>query len=255
MRKRLYGILEAGGSGDKLSNLYDIFMTIVINISLVPLCVKSDTRWAAIIDGVTVTIFIIDYVLRLATADFKYPKSGVLAFLRYPFSPMAIIDLLSILPSFVIFSNGLRMLKTLKLFRTLKILKTLRAFKSLKALKVARYSRTTGLIFDVIRSQKESLIAVAWLAVEYIMIAAVIVFNVEPDTFSTYLDAVYWACISLTTVGYGDIYPVTAAGKIITMLSSAVGIAIVALPSSIITAGYISALEKRADIDESTQDE
>ena len=74
-----------------------------------------------------------------------------------------------------------------------------------------------------------------------------IVFNVEPDTFSNFFDAVYWACVSLTTVGYGDIYPVSTAGRIFTMLSSIVGIAIVALPSGIITAGYMDALRDQQD--------
>ena len=71
-----------------------------------------------------------------------------------------------------------------------------------------------------------------------------IIYNVEPDTFDTYFDAIYWATVSLTTVGYGDIYPVSTMGRIITMVSSVFGIAIVALPAGIITAGYMNELEK-----------
>ena len=80
------------------------------------------------------------------------------------------------------------------------------------------------------------------LAVMYILISALIVFNVEPDTFDSFFEAVYWATVSLTTVGYGDIYPSSTAGRIVAMVSSVFGIAIVALPSSIITAGYMEAL-------------
>lgn len=105
------------------------------------------------------------------------------------------------------------------------------------------------IIQKVIHEQRAPLAAVGTLAIAYILISALVIFNVEPDTFNTFFDAVYWATISLTTMGYGDIYPVTTAVRIVTMLSSFVGIAIVALPSGIITAGYMS------EIDKPTQDE
>ena len=88
---------------------------------------------------------------------------------------------------------------------------------------------------------------VCTLALGYIVVSALIVFNVEGDSFGTFFDAIYWATVSLTTVGYGDIYPVTTAGRIITMISSIFGIAIVALPAGIITAGYMDALNEEKD--------
>lgn len=86
--------------------------------------------------------------------------------------------------------------------------------------------------------------AVCTLALGYIIVSALIVFNVEGDSFETFFEAIYWATVSLTTVGYGDIYPVTTAGRIITMISSIFGIAIVALPAGIITAGYMDELSE-----------
>ena len=83
------------------------------------------------------------------------------------------------------------------------------------------------------------------MAFSYILISALVIFNVEPDSFESFFDAIYWATISLTTVGYGDIYPVTNAGRIITMISSILGIAIVALPAGIITAGYLNEINKK----------
>ena len=77
------------------------------------------------------------------------------------------------------------------------------------------------------------------MAFAYVLVSALIVFNVEPDSFNNYFDAVYWATVSLTTMGYGDIYPVTTAGRIVTMISSFMGIAIVALPAGIITSGMM----------------
>ena len=82
------------------------------------------------------------------------------------------------------------------------------------------------------------------MAVAYILISALVIYNVEPDSFETFFDAIYWATISLTTVGYGDIYPITTIGRIVTMFSSAFGIAIIALPSGVITAGYLEEISK-----------
>lgn len=102
-----------------------------------------------------------------------------------------------------------------------------------------RYSKSIVMIIEVFRKQKEPLLTVLTLAIGYTFISAIVVFNVEPDTFGNFFDAIYWAIVSLTTMGYGDIYPVTAIGRVITMISSVFGIAIIALPSGIITAGYM----------------
>ena len=85
------------------------------------------------------------------------------------------------------------------------------------------------------------------LAVAYILISALVIFNSEPDSFRDFFESVYWATVLLTTVGYGDIYPVTTVGRAIAMVSSLFGIAIVALPAGIITAGYMRAIEQRLD--------
>ena len=97
------------------------------------------------------------------------------------------------------------------------------------------------------KNSKKSLGAVLALALGYIVVSALIIFNVEPDSFNSFFDAVYWATVSLTTVGYGDIYPVSVLGRIITMLSSILGIAIVALPAGIITAGYMKEIQGEDD--------
>jgi voltage-gated potassium channel len=98
-------------------------------------------------------------------------------------------------------------------------------------------------ILNVLKKEKSALTAVATLAVGYILISALIIFNIEPDSFKNFFDAVYWATVSLTTVGYGDIYPITDAGRVITMISSLFGIAIVALPAGIITGGYLQEIK------------
>ena len=183
------------------------------------------------LDFVSTVIFIIDYILRLLTADYKLEK-GKLSFLLYPFTFLALADLLCILPSLFLLNNSLR------LFKILRMLRILRVFKFI------RYSKNIQILTNVLKKQKDSLIIVGLLALGYIFISALIIFNVEPSTFPNFFDALYWATISLTTVGYGDIYAVATTGKIITMISSFLGIAIVALPAGIITAGYMKEIKE-----------
>jgi voltage-gated potassium channel len=240
MRKRILKIIEPSDGSDKLSSIYDYFMIVVIVTSLVPLAFKGDNFAFYITDKVCVTIFIIDYFLRLITADYKYEKKSVTSFIRYPFSFMAIIDLISILPSLTIVNNS---------FKLLRILRTVRSFRVFRIFKALRYSKSVRIILNVFKNAKESLIAVGTLALAYILISALVIFNVEPDSFDTFFDAIYWATVSLTTMGYGDIYPVTMLGRIVTMVSSIFGIAIVALPAGIITAGYMNEINKDKDGD------
>ena len=123
----------------------------------------------------------------------------------------------------------------------------IRAMRVFRIFKAMRYSKSFIIIGNVLKKSKDSLIAVCVLAFGYILISALIIYNVEPDTFDTFFDALYWATVSLTTVGYGDIYPVSIMGRIITMVSSIFGIAIVALPAGIITAGYMTEIDKEND--------
>lgn len=234
MRKKLFLIIEPVNNYNKLSNIYDFIMMVTIVISIVPLAFKETYIVFQWIDYITVSIFILDYFLRFITADYKLNKS-VASFFVYPITPMAIIDLISILPSITVLNNGFRLLKLFRLLRTLKVL---RAFKFL------RYSKSFDIIASVFKKQKKVLSAVATMAVAYILVSALVIYNVEPESFETFFDAIYWATISLTTVGYGDIYPVTTIGRIVTMISSAFGIAIIALPSGVITAGYLAEINK-----------
>lgn len=213
-------------------------MIIVIVLSLTPLAFKIENTFFKVIDKVTVAVFIVDYFLRWATADYKFEKSEALSFIKYPLSPMAVIDLLSILPSLTIVNSG---------FKVLRVLRMLRAMRVIRVFKAMRYSKSFAIIGNVLRSSRDSLISVCALAAGYILVSALIIFNVEPDSFDSFFEAIYWATVSLTTVGYGDIYPVSTLGRVITMVSSMFGIAIVALPAGIITAGYMNELARKQD--------
>ena len=229
MRERIFEIIEVSRDNDKLSAAYDIFMMIVIVISVIPLAFVTSYPVFDIIDKITVTIFIIDYIMRFVTADLKL-KKGVMSFVYYPFTPMAIIDLISILPSMLLINSGWRLLKIFRLFRTFKVF---RVFKAI------RYSKNIKIFIKVFKKQKDFLLTIFGVAIFYILISALVVLNVEPETFGNYFRAVYWATISLTTMGYGDIYPTSVQGQIVTMLSSFIGIAIIAMPAGIITSGFM----------------
>lgn len=237
IRKRLFEVIEISSGDDLASSIYDYSMMVVIIASLVPLAFKQPVAAFTIVEKVTVVVFIVDYLMRLFTADLKL-KKGWVSFFIYPFTLMALIDLMCILPSFTALSSG---------FKVLKVLRLLRAFRVFRAAKMLRYSKSFLIISDVIKEQRSPLIAVCVLAFSYIIISALVVFNVEPNTFGDFFDAIYWATVSLTTVGYGDIYPVSTAGRIITMLSSLFGIAVIALPAGIITAGFMDKLNEKKE--------
>lgn len=237
MRKRVYNIIEQSKDGDKISLAYDVFMLIAITASIIPLMFVEETATFRIIEQITVTIFIIDYILRWFTADFRLEKNNW-SFVIHPFTGWAIIDLLSILPGLSLLGRGF------KIFRVTRLLRILRLFKFI------RYSDKIQVLGRVIRKEKGVLLTVLGIAVFYVFLTALIMFNAEPhvnpvtgaSTFRDFFDALYWATVTLTTVGYGDMVPVTDIGRMISMLSSLFGVAIIALPSGVITARYLDEL-------------
>lgn len=237
MRKRVYEIIEQDHRGDKVSHAYDVLMLVAITASIIPLMFVEENAVFRIIEWVTVTFFIIDYLLRWMTADFRMGK-GKWSFVLYPFSAWAIIDLLSILPGLSLLGRGF------KIFRVTRLLRIMRLFK------VIRYSDKIQVLGRVIRKEKTVLLSVLVIAVFYVFLTALIMFNAEPHinpetgvvTFEDFFDALYWATVTLTTVGYGDLCPVTDIGRCVSMLSSLFGVAIIALPSGVITASYLDEL-------------
>lgn len=234
-KKLLYLVESPDEENDENSSFdwYDILMMIAIIASIVPLAFKRTSLLFDVIDKVTVTIFIVDYILRWIVSDLKF-KKGAKSFFIYPITPMAILDLLTILPSLTFLSSGFKLLKLVRLLRT---------FRAFRVFKAVRYSKSIRTVLNVFKKQKESLLVVCGMAIMYVLVSALIVFNVEPNSFNNYFDAVYWATVSLTTMGYGDIYPITTAGRIVTMISSFMGIAIIAMPAGIITSGFMEELQ------------
>lgn len=230
MRRRIFEMIEKAERNDRESLYYDQFMIAIILLSVVPLCFKEKENAVFLgIEIVTMLIFVLDYILRWITADFKL--KGKNPFLKYPFTLFAIFDLIAILPSLSLLHSSSYLIRALCLPKYLKVLKML------------RYSRGFYLMMRVLHKQKKNLLTIIYFAIGYIFFSAVVMFQVEPNTFQHFLDAVYWSALTLTTVGYGDIYPVTDIGKIVVVISSILGVAIFALPTGIITACFLSELE------------
>lgn len=233
-RRQIFDIIETK-SHSLASRTYDWLMLLFIVVSLVPLAFREQTVLFEVLDKVSVSVFIVDYLLRWLTADMRMAnKPRWKAFLLYPLTPFAIIDLLSIVPSFTLFNRAF------KLFRITRLLKILRVAR------FVRYSTNIQLLLKVLHKERHILLTVFFIAVAYIFITALIMFNTEDSAmFEDFFDALYWATTTLTTVGYGDIYPATDLGRVISMFSAIFGVAVIALPSGVITAGYLEQLKEK----------
>ena len=228
---------------NKRSKMYDWVMLCAIIMGIIPLMFRSQHPIFVWFDIISCICFVIDYFLRWFTVGVRTKRKQWVAYLIYPFTPMAIIDLLSILPTLSLISPAFKMARVSRLLKILRVVKIIRYFESLE------------IILAVIRKQRKILYAVLSVAIFYTFITAMIMFNAEeeinPETgeyfFSDFFDAFYWAACTLTTVGYGDIYPISDTGRVISILSSFVGIAIIALPSGIITAGYLEELRSKKE--------
>lgn len=239
MRERIFNIVQRARPGDVVSHAYDVFIVAVAFLSIVPLMFRPQDmtpQMAAVmnmIDVVTVYLLFLDYILRWMTHDFKVGKAGKLGkggwrvFARYPFTPLAIIDMLAILPSLGVLPESLKFLRVLRVT------------------KMFRYSKNLTIVANVFRAQRNTLLSVLAVALMYIFVSGLVMFVNEPNTFDNFFDALYWATTALTTVGYGDVYPVTDLGKFISMASSLFGIAVIALPAGIITGGFLEQVRQR----------
>lgn len=218
MRYKIYKLILKSHKRN-INYIYDMFISSVAVISVLPLMFKREIPSFVRIERATVFILILDYILRFAVSDYIIGK-GKHSFIIYPFSLGAVIDFISLLPF------G-------------------RIFRAFRIFKMLRYMDFFLYITEVYKKVRKVLFTVLLIALSYIFITALFMFNAEGDSFNTFFDALYWATTALTTVGYGDIYPVTCMGRVISMITSIFGIAVIALPSGLITANIIKEIDKK----------
>ena len=244
IKKRTFEIIQAADGNDKASRVFDLFIIIliIINVILViadtfdlPVRLKTISWY---IDVFSVVIFTVEYLLRVWTADLLYPQHGkIWSRMRYIFSFMALIDLFAILPFYV----------PLLIPIDLRVLRIFRVTRLLRLFKVNRYTSALSTVASVLKHKSHQLISSMLIVVLLIIISSVIMYNVEnpaqPEVFTNAFSGLWWAIATFTTVGYGDIYPVTALGKILSSVIAILGIGLVAVPTGILSAGFMENIE------------
>lgn len=245
IKQRVFEVIGTAKGKDKASKVFDILIIILIVLSVVSVIISSYSNLSKelllilrVFEIVSVIIFTIEYVLRLWTCKYLYPNSKI-PILRYIFSFMAIIDLAAILPFYLpmIISVDLRFLRILRLFRIMRVFK------------LNRYSSAMETIGKVLKNEKEKLFYTIFIMGILIIFASSLMYYVEnpaqPDKFPNIVASIWWAVATLTTVGYGDVYPITGLGKFLSGIIAILGIGIVALPTGIISSGFMSEMNSK----------
>ena len=247
MKRRIFEIISRAEDGDRASRVFDISIMVLIALSVIAIVLQSyqtlAVRYASVFstfETVTVAVFTLEYLLRIWTADLLYPEARRPR-LKYALSFMAIIDLLAILPFYLpFFAADLRFLRMVRL---------LRLFRLLRVFKLGRYFDALQVIVDVLRKSAAQLIISVALCLFVMLFSAIIMYTVEnpvqPEQFPNVISSLWWAICTLTTVGYGDVYPVTTVGRFFAAVISLVGIGIIAIPTGIIAGGFSSAISSR----------
>ena len=235
-RKRIFDIIQIGKNSDRPSRIFDVFIAAIIiaNISVLFLeTFQSLSKYFDLfhmIDNVTVSIFIVEYILRIWTADFLYPeqKWGVAVF-RYITSANGVIELLTILPFF--FLSGV------VVFRMLRVVRIFHLFR------LNSHYDSFSVIRTVLDEKKNQILSSLFIISVVMLAASLLMYNVEnqaqPESFDNAFSGIWWAVLTILTIGYGDIYPVTILGKILGVIISFLGVFAVALPTGIISAGFV----------------
>ncbi len=237
-KKRIFEIIQIGEERDLLSRVFDFAVMFAILLHLA--CDIGRTyptaAWlTATMDHmqkITAALFTIEYLLRLWTADYLYPKSR-LPFLRYVFSLDGIIAVLILLP----FYTPLPIPPGIIAFRIFRVMRILRLFR------VNRYYDALHVIAEVLKGCKNQLLSSVFILFVLMMAASLLIYGVEheaqPEVFRNAFSGFWWAASALLTVGYGDIYPITAAGKILGIILTFLGVGMVAIPTGILSAEFM----------------
>ena len=245
-KKRVFEIISKAEKGDTVSKIFDRCIMALIFLSIVTIILESfaeiHAKWHAqlhALEVIAVIVFTLEYILRIWTADLLYPESKHPR-LKYFFSFMALIDLLAILPFYLPFiAADLLFLRMMRLFRL---------FRLLRVLKLGRYFDALQVIVRVIKESGPQLIMSVVICFFVMLLSAIIMYTVEnpvqPEQFPNVITSLWWAICTLTTVGYGDVYPITAVGRLFASLISLVGIGIIAIPTGIIAAGFDHAIRQ-----------
>ncbi len=245
MRRYFYNLLEHNGTSP-LVQLVNLLLMLLIMSNVVAVILASDraiyTGFQSFFDNFelfSIIVFSIEYLARtwICVENPRY-NTAISGRLKYMASPMAIVDLVAVLPFYlgIIFNIDTRFLRVLRLFRIFKL---------------SRHFSAMSVLLTVIKNELATLLSAIFIMLVLVVLASAGMFlverDVQPDTFGTIPRAMWWATITLTTVGYGDVIPITAAGKIFGILITILGVGMAALPAGIIASGFTREVNKRRE--------
>lgn len=255
-RKRIFHIIQIGTNDDIISRAFDIFIVCAIFLNLFVVLfdtfdVAKDFKTAVnIIEWSTVIIFTIEYILRLWTADFLYPKRSFWgARVAFIFSFFGLVDLLAILPSYLplIFPAGavaFRMFRVIRIFRLFKVNAKSDAF---------------NVIVDVLKDKRKQLFSSIIMILILMVAASLCMYSLEnraqPKIFKNAFSGIWWSASTILTIGYGDIAPITTGGKIMAMVISFLGVGLVAIPTGIISAGFVEQYQRARHVGDTAEEQ
>ena len=238
LKNKIWNLIEYHDDDHGLSKFVNYFLLTLIIITLITLILETEKNLTDnyynvfyLIETTIIIVFSIEYILRLITCTSSKRFSGKYGRIKFIFSTMGLIDLLAILPFYLTFlSSNLLFLRILRIIRILRLFKTFHYFKSLDK------------ILMIFEKRKDDLIASLMILISLLTITSVGIYFAEneaqPEKFSSILSSMWWSVATLTTVGYGDIYPITTIGKFLGSLSAIFGVCLFAIPTAILASGF-----------------
>jgi voltage-gated potassium channel len=247
MRAFIFKMLEVSDHESPIEQVFNIFLISLISLNVIAIIAESiqevDIRYKTafrIFEVISVMIFSVEYLLRIWTAtEHAQYRRPILGRIRYIFSPLALIDLTAILPFYIplIIPLDLRFLRAVRLIRLFRVFK------------LGRYSESLKTLAAVFRAKRQDLFITAFAVLILLIISSSMMYlienNVQPKAFSSIPAAMWWGVATLTTVGYGDVYPITIIGKLLGAVIAILGIGLFALPAGILGSGFVEIMQKK----------
>jgi|SRR5688572_136217 len=247
IKKNIFDMVDSSYDAEDSSRYFNVAMLVLISLNVMAAILETETRLYSryktffdLFEAISVVLFTLEYLLRIwsCTEDPKY-KGSISGRLRFVLSPLMLIDLVAFLPFYV---------TTLGI--DLRVIRVIRLFRLFRLMKLGRYTKSLSMIQNVVKSRKEELSLTLFSGIILLILASSLLYFIEhdaqPDVFSSIPESMWWAAVTLTTVGYGDIYPVTVLGKIVGASIAVLGIGLFALPAGIIASGFASELQDKS---------
>ena len=245
MKRKIFNIIQIGDKSNRVSRAFDIFITITIFVNILVTFLQTFEEFSRFsrlfhwVEGITLAIFCVEYALRIWTADYLYPnRSEWKSRFHFLFSFDGIVDLLTIIPAF--FLSGF------VIFRMLRVARIFHLFRL-----NAKYD-SFNVITTVLYEKRNQIISSVFIVMILMFASSMCMYSVEheaqPEVFRNAFSGIWWSMSTLLTVGYGDIYPVTALGRFMAIVIAYLGVGVVAIPTGIISAGFVEQYQRKSGI-------